>query len=83
MDRIEVELDPIQDYPQNLLMSSPLFEAWCIHKLKSAGIPIKGTLVFRGLESGLLTRHEDFNRPHIIHFTWQNNNEEEKLNATS
>ena len=72
MDEIRVEINPIIDYPPNMPMDSAIFESWCIGKLKAAGIPIKGVLVFKGLKSGTLTRHENFDRPHIMCFVWRN-----------
>ena len=36
-----------------------VWETWVVGKLKDAGVPIKGTLVFGGIESGTLTRFDD------------------------
>ena len=47
------------DYPEKWPLTQSAFEMWVIGKLKNAGIPIKGTLVFRGLERGSIARFDD------------------------
>lgn len=65
-----VEIDVLKDYPQGLPLNSAVFETWCIGKLKAAGIPIKGVLIFRGLTHGVLTRDVSYEHPNIIRFKW-------------
>ncbi len=47
------------DYPINLPLEPAMWECWVVGKLKEAGVPVKGALVFGGLESGTLTRFDD------------------------
>ena len=49
----------VSEYPMHLPLEPMAWEIWVIGKLKDAGVPIKGTLVFEEIESGTLTRFDD------------------------
>lgn len=55
MIKIEITYKEIIDIPDQAII-----EGYCIAKLKKAGIPVIGALIFRGLETGRLTM---FNNP--------------------
>ena len=57
-DVIEVKIS-IDDFPDNFDMTPSVWEMWVVGKLKSAGVPIKGVLTFRGLEKGTIERYDD------------------------
>lgn len=54
-ERIELTIH-ISDYPDNWRVSPALWECWIVGKLKDAGIPVEGKLVFRGIKRGSLTQ---------------------------
>lgn len=58
MKEIMVKID-INNYIEAEQMSPNVWEGRVIQKLKNAGIPIKGILLYRGLESGTLHRLDD------------------------
>lgn len=66
MKRIEIEINPL-DFPWPYC--SATFEAWCIGKLRAAGIPIRGILVFKGIKKGILTRCDSFENCNM-RFVW-------------
>ena len=66
MEKITVEIT----HSELLKWPSGGFEAVAIAKLKKAGIPIRGALVFGGVESGTLIKDEDFRTKRII-YTWR------------
>lgn len=76
-DTIQVNVDLLRDAPKEL-RHLKAFEAWLISVLKAAGVPIKGHLVFGGLERGVLYRYNDFESPHIARFVWRDRNPEAK-----
>jgi hypothetical protein len=58
MNKITVKINSY-DYPEDWALTPVLYEMWIVGKLKDAGIPIRGTILFRGLERGILTRTDD------------------------
>lgn len=55
-DQIEVEIN----VTESMKVRNPsVWEGYVVGKLKEAGIPIKGTLLYAGLESGTLHRLDD------------------------
>lgn len=71
MRRIEVEINPL-DYQGPY--SDACFEAWCIGKLKNAGIPINGVLVFKGIKEGVLARCDN-PESRNMRFIWRKDNQ--------
>ena len=47
------------DYPLECSLTQAMWECWIVGKLKEAGVPIIGILVFRGIKSGTLRRFND------------------------
>lgn len=42
-------------------------ETWAVGELKRAGIPVRGVLIFSGLEGGTLTRSDDPETGEIVY----------------
>ena len=57
-ERIELTIY-ISEYPDGWDLSPAMWECWLVGKLKDAGVPVEGTLVFRRIKSGTLTRFDD------------------------
>jgi hypothetical protein len=51
-------------------MSPDMQEMYFLNKLKKAGIPVKGVLCFKGVETGVLKKSECFDTDEII-YTWE------------
>ena len=68
---IEVRVDDIELME---LLSPSLDEMYVISKLKDAGIPIKGTFLFKGLKNGRLTVMNDLINHGTI-YKWSDENE--------
>lgn len=50
---------------------------WIIGKLKEKGVPVKGTLCFRGVKEGTLIRQEgSLETPNIITYIYRSDDEE-------
>ena len=45
-------------------------ESLVLARLREAGIPVRGTILFRGIASGTLDRSEDYETGDVI-FRWQ------------
>ena len=71
MEKIKVEIDPIREYPDGLPFNDMCFESWIVGKLRAAGIPVIGVLLFRGLKKGTLTRTNDYETNNMV-YTWTN-----------
>jgi hypothetical protein len=57
-ERIELTVR-ISEYPEEWSVSPAMWECWLVGKLKEAGVPVDGKLIFRGIKSGTLTRFDD------------------------
>ena len=69
-ERIEVIIN-INNYPEDWSMSPAMWECWLVGKLKDAGVPVEGKLVFRGVKQGTLTRLEDQTDFGVIKYIWE------------
>ena len=49
----------MSEYPIEWPLEPNMWKCWVVGKLKKAGVPVKGTLVFKGIESGTLTSFDD------------------------
>lgn len=65
MTIINVRINPLKDYPTDL--GSNMYECWLIERLKSDGIPIIGTLTFKGIKYGTLISTNDLENGDIIY----------------
>jgi hypothetical protein len=66
---IEVRIHP-EIFAMMTLRSKFEWETFCMARLRRAGIPVLGTLLFRGVESGTLTKIQDFDTNDIV-YRWQ------------
>ena len=55
---IQVRISTL-DYPLDRPLTPALWESWLVDKLRAAGVPIKGLLVYDGLTHGTLSRYDD------------------------
>jgi hypothetical protein len=68
-ERIEVKIR-IEDYPDGWVANPAMLEAWVVGKLKDAGVPVEGTLVFRGIKEGTLHRLDDPKDFDVTKYVW-------------
>ena len=69
MEEIVVRINPVMDIP-HVPMIDIFSEIFILAILRNNGIPIKGTLIFQGLEKGMLYRYDDQETKEIV-FTWK------------
>ena len=67
---IEVRIDPSELLEMMPLGSEREWEWYCMARLRRAGIPIRGALVFRGVENGVLMHHRDLDTNEEV-YRWQ------------
>lgn len=67
--RIEKQIDFL-DIPGKWTATPSMIECWIVGQLKEAGMPIEGTLIFRGLTTGTLTAF-DCPETGMRHFIWK------------
>lgn len=70
----------MSEYPADWPLEPHMWECWVVGKLKKAGVPVKGHLVFRGIESGTLTRFDDPTDFDATIWEWMPN---EKVNSAA
>ncbi len=67
------------EYPMHLPLEPAAWESWVVGKLKDAGIPVKGALIFSGIERGTLTRFDDPTNFDATIWEWNPNEKGEAL----
>jgi hypothetical protein len=60
----------VHDFPLEWKMTPAVWEGWIVGKLKEAGVPVKGTLLFRGIKSGTLRSFYDQNDFGTVIYEW-------------
>lgn len=69
-DKIELTVY-VSDYPDGWNMSPAMLECWLVGKLKDAGVPVDGELVFRGIKAGTITRFDDPKDLGATKYVWE------------
>ena len=67
--RIEKQIDFLE-MPRKWKATPTMIECWIVGQLKEAGMPVEGTLFFRGLTTGKLTAY-DSPETGMRHFIWE------------
>ena len=76
---IKVKVNAL-DYPDVWRLTPVMWECWVVGKLRDAGIPVKGFLVFGGVKRGVLSRFDDAKDFGGSTYVWKDEDEQQITN---
>ena len=68
--QIEVNVR-LSEYRDNWDLTPAMHECWIVGKLRDAGVPVDGKLVFNGIKSGKITRLDDPADFGVTKYVWR------------
>lgn len=80
MKTIEVTIRA-SEYQDDWGLTQVSYECWIVGKLKEAGVPVYGNLIFRGIKSGTITRYNDPTDFNKCKYIWTPEQTKEELPA--